>query len=550
MTFQADPFIGETFLGRYRIVDRVAKGGMGVVYLGRGEGAGGFRRPVVVKIIAPEHGDDADISGMFMREAKVLAELRHPNIVSIVDYGYERGVHVMVLEYVRGFPLNAWYRFLRKTGASTPVEHALHILGQVLEALVYVHGLRKDGRPTPVIHRDISPSNILLETSGHVKLVDFGIAKSFDGDDAGYQTTDDRSVKGKFAYMAPELFQSSPASPGTDLYACGVVLREMLVGHNAFRGRDVSETLRRVMHHEPEPLGELRSDVSPELDAFVLRAIHRDPAVRFGSAPAMLEALRGLRTEAAEDVRASLAARLEHDFEGPLPELMGVTSLEERDQLWRTGEFAASTAAEDPVALAPALESVREAARPEPRPQRGFGLAFALAVLLLAIVVGGGAALFLSRQPAAAPVITVSAPRGSPGDPGAPPGGAAAEPPSGAEELGPLEATMTDRPTLPDEAAPSRTGSGAVQPAAIQQALARQQQTLRRCFERHALEGVTQVTLRARIATSGAIDHAEILESEVSRSALGGCLVEAAHRLRFDPRRTATTFRIPLRAPG
>ena len=200
-----DQLVGLTVLGRYRIVQTLARGGMGAVYLGRTEGAEGFARPVVIKRVLPALMGDSEIAQLFVQEARILADLQHPNIVGVLDFGQQDdGTYVTVFEYVNGYSLAEWSRFLEQQRERLPIDAALHIVGRVLDALEHAHAFRRvDGKQVQVIHRDVSPSNVLLSDQGTVKLLDFGIAQ-VSGDDTGDDTDEDserRGTRGKFPYM-------------------------------------------------------------------------------------------------------------------------------------------------------------------------------------------------------------------------------------------------------------------------------------------------------------------------------------------------------------
>src|SRR5947209_14846010 len=178
MNVATDELIGRVVLGRYRIVRMLAQGGMGVIYLARSEGAAGFVRPIVVKRILSDLISDESIVNHFKREARIMSNLRHPGIVSVIDFGQEARSYLMVLDYVHGFHAGRWQKFVRTTRGPFPAELAVQIVLAVLDALHYAHTLADaDGRVLGIVHRDVSPSNVLLEVDGHVKLADFGIAR-------------------------------------------------------------------------------------------------------------------------------------------------------------------------------------------------------------------------------------------------------------------------------------------------------------------------------------------------------------------------------------
>ncbi|HEX5098716.1 MAG TPA: serine/threonine-protein kinase, partial [Polyangiaceae bacterium] len=160
---------GRVLLGRYRVVRPLARGGMGVVYLGRVEGAAGFAKPVVIKALLTNPTQAEEGEHLFAREARIVSHLQHPGIVSVFDFGQVDGTHVMVLEYVHGYNLGQWFRYVTDARGAVPVHHATHIVLGVLDALDYAHRLtRPDGTPFGIVHRDISPGNVLIDDQGRV----------------------------------------------------------------------------------------------------------------------------------------------------------------------------------------------------------------------------------------------------------------------------------------------------------------------------------------------------------------------------------------------
>ncbi len=329
-----DNLVGSVLLGRYRIVRELAKGGMGVVYLARAEGAVGFVKPVVVKLVLPEHASDERYLGMFVREAQILAGLRHPSIVDVIEFGEEAGAYVMVLEYVRGYHLGQWSKYLRKKGREIPTEILLLLMTDVLEALHKAHSMvHPDGTSMHIVHRDVSPSNILLDDDGRARLLDFGVAR-MRGGGVDYQTQV-RSFVGKITYSAPEMFAGVEATPQSDLYSCGVVLHEMLLGRNVFSGKNQAATLNLVLNHTPEPVENLRSGIPAGLDNILRKAMAKNPEERFGSAHEFALALRSLQKDYESELRARFATLLKTDFGEEMARLLGLESLSARDEAWR-----------------------------------------------------------------------------------------------------------------------------------------------------------------------------------------------------------------------
>lgn len=371
MKYPADEFVDQLVLGRYRIVGVLAKGGMGVIYLARSEGAGGFIKPVVVKRILSGMDEDHTMVEMFKREARIMSNLRHPGVVSVIDFGRDLQSYFMVLDYVHGFHLGRWLRFMNVAHGPFPLAFALHIIIQVLDALHYAHTLAgPDGKLLQVVHRDVTPSNVLIDVEGHVKLADFGIARMrTDATEAGSGET---KIKGKFSYLPPELLQGAEPSPASDVYGAAVVLHEILCGKNVFRAPNLSTTISRVISHIPEPLDQIRDDVSAQLGAVVARALHKDPSQRFPTALEFAQVLRSMRPENVEMTQPKLAAAVARDFfDQRMAELLNVDSLAMLDKTWRdvggprknTATYASSRPPAPLVLTAP----VRETPKPVPR---------------------------------------------------------------------------------------------------------------------------------------------------------------------------------------
>ncbi len=298
--------IGER-LGRYELIDLLGVGGMAEVFKARCTGPGGFERTVVLKRILPAHGRDREFVRMFVDEAKILGMLHHPNVVQVYDFGESDGTLFLVLEYVDGPSLGDAISALKKAGRSMPALVAARIAHEVCRALDHVHTLQDpDGAPLSVIHRDVTPSNILLTSAGGIKLLDFGVAK--------YRASQARSqqgmIKGKPAYLAPETLENGAVDHRIDLFSLGVVLHELLTLEHLFEGDSHSITFHRVLRM-PIPLpSRTRSDIPPALDAIVMKALERDPARRYQTAREMaIDLDQMLAAEAARTDDAIVFAR-------------------------------------------------------------------------------------------------------------------------------------------------------------------------------------------------------------------------------------------------
>ncbi|MDP3277836.1 MAG: protein kinase [Deltaproteobacteria bacterium] len=298
MNVAADPSAHQAprRVGRYLLLTEIASGGMASVHLGCTQGVGGFQRVVAVKLCHPHLERDEDFSAMFLDEARLAARIHHPNVVATLDVGTDTALH-MVMEYVEGDRLLSIMRAAKKQKKLIPIEIVLRIMIETLSGLHAAHDLlAPDGSPLNIIHRDVSPQNILVGFDGITKLADFGVAKA----EARAATTGaDGAIKGKVPYLAPEQIAGESLNRQVDIFAAGVVLWEALVGRRLFRGETDAETLQRVLTEPIAPPSTLRPDVPPELDAAVMHALARKKSERFASAIGFAEALENCRVKVA-----------------------------------------------------------------------------------------------------------------------------------------------------------------------------------------------------------------------------------------------------------
>lgn len=274
-------------LGRYRLVRRIGHGGMAEVYLARCFGASGFEKQVAIKVLLPQFRDTGDYQRLLIEEARLGAQLQHRNLVSVYELASDRGVYYVCMEYVDGGDLHS---LCRAEGERVPIALALAIAEQVAHGLEYVHRFADErGRPLGLVHRDVSPSNILISRAGEVKLADFGIAKATTLADA----TLGNMRKGTYAYMSPEQVAGEPLSYRSDQFGLGVVLAELCTGIRPFDGVTVMETLDNIKAASPPAL----DTVAEPIRDIVLRALARQPDERFASADALARALALARRE-------------------------------------------------------------------------------------------------------------------------------------------------------------------------------------------------------------------------------------------------------------
>jgi serine/threonine protein kinase len=309
----ADPIAARRSIGRYEIVQRLGHGGMATVYLGRATGSAGFEKLVAIKVIHPHLAAEPEFVEMFLEEARIAAKIQSPHVAGILDLGQDEGLYYMVMEYIDGETLSGLIRQLRPRAQHLPLTVVLQILVDACEGLTAVHDLRDpDGQPYGLVHRDMSPQNLMVGFDGWIKIVDFGLVKA-----TGKRHTHTGHLRGKLAYMSPEQARGKPLTASADLFALGVVLWELLTGKRLFAGESDAETLDRVVRCELPALAEQRADLPPDIEPILRRALARDPADRYATADAMLVDLRRclLAHLGDDDPRKELAAIMRLHFD-------------------------------------------------------------------------------------------------------------------------------------------------------------------------------------------------------------------------------------------
>ena len=274
-------------LGRFQIIGRLATGGMAEVYLALSGELPGYRTLLVVKRILPHLASNRQFIGMFLDEARLAALLDHPNVVRIIEVGHDGEEYFLAMELVQGKPLSAVLRKATRERRPPSPALAAYIIAQAASGLGYAHALTDgDGRPLGVVHRDVSPQNVLLSFEGAVKLIDFGVARAF----GRVAHTSPGGLKGKIEYMSPEQASAEEVDHRADVFALGVVLWEVLTGRRLYRRETELATMRAILD-DPIPRPSEVADVPPELDAVVMRALRKRRDARFASAHEMAQAL-------------------------------------------------------------------------------------------------------------------------------------------------------------------------------------------------------------------------------------------------------------------
>jgi eukaryotic-like serine/threonine-protein kinase len=300
-------------LGRYLLFDEIGCGGMATVHLGRLLGAAGFARTVAIKRLHPQYAKDPAFVAMLVDEARLAARIRHPHVVSTLDVAFEDGELFVVMDYVDGVSMAHLQERLIRGPAPMPWRLAAFVAGQTLLGLHAAHEATSEhGEPLGIVHRDVSPHNVLVGADGVVRVADFGVAKAA----ARVSATPDGKFKGKLAYMAPEQLRRGAIDRRVDVFATAIVLYEALSGRRLFWADEQAATLKNILDAEIEPPSRFVPEIPAALDEVVLRGLERDPERRFPTAQAMARALQvalpmPTTLELGEWMRASIGDELE-----------------------------------------------------------------------------------------------------------------------------------------------------------------------------------------------------------------------------------------------
>jgi len=266
---------------RYRVRQKIASGGMAEVFRAESAGLEGFKKTVAIKRVLPQLAEKKQFIGMFLDEARVSAHLSHSNCVQVFDVGVGDNTFFIVMEYVDGTDLKTVAEYYRRQKSMIPLEEACLITVRICEGLAYAHELNDShGKPLNIVHRDMSPPNVLITRYGEVKIVDFGLAKA----NSQLEKSEPGIIKGKFGYLSPEVAFGQTADCRTDIFAVGIILWEMLAGRRLFLGDTDLDTVRLVQAARVPPLHGVNPQVTPELDRVIARALAREPDKRYSSA--------------------------------------------------------------------------------------------------------------------------------------------------------------------------------------------------------------------------------------------------------------------------
>ena len=403
--------------GKYELLDRIAAGGMAEIFRARYEPAPGVTKQVVIKRILPHYAENKAFIGMFTNEAKIVMGLSHGNIAQVFDFGALDGDWFLAMELVDGHPLSKVVKRARTLGIPVlPPEYAAFVTAEMLKGLHYAHTrLDEEGRPLRIVHRDVSPQNVLVSYEGQVKLVDFGIARARH---ASSEETAANAVKGKYAYFAPEQAKAKELDSRTDVFASGVVLYELLTGQLPFQGR-LMDVLARIVKGDFRKPRELNPRIPPELERIVLKAMATEKSDRYQTAEAFQQDLnRFLANNHPEFTQNMLSLFLQLMFEPELVKEGRPVQLPrefvERAQKWKEPlpappEEGQRDESEDPtemVAFADAVKVGFGASQKSLPPAPSFPWVRAAALLVSAALVGFGAVTVIQRMREATLEIT------------------------------------------------------------------------------------------------------------------------------------------------
>ncbi len=373
-------------MAQYEILRSLDRGGMAEVFLARLVGVEGFEKRVVLKRVLPHLSGDARLLQRFVDEARVAARLSHPNIVQIFELGEQHGQYFIAMEHVDGRNVKDAAKRLLARGERLPVAHALRIGVAVSDALHYAHTRSDDeGKRIGLVHRDVSPANVLVSYEGIVKLIDFGIARTLDG----VERTSPGTVVGKAGYMSPEQMRGEPVDARTDVFACAATLFHVVTGMLPYPGVGVQAVMSAVNHGERRPFAEVRELIDEELFDVLSRGFAHEPRDRFQTALELqgaLERYAGSRGLLSGTV--ALGEFMRATFAGDDGEAAAAQDPETQS---RVVTLASSAISAVPTEDELAVVSPSSSTAPAVVARRGAGIALLAAVLLMVGLGGGGA---------------------------------------------------------------------------------------------------------------------------------------------------------------
>lgn len=303
---------------RYQVIKKIDAGGMAEIFLAKSLSIQGMEKHVAIKRVLPSLTKNAKFIEMFLDEARLSIVLNHANIVQVFDVSQSGGTYFIVMEYVDGFNVRHLFQRASEIGYRIPPSIACYILMEVMKGLEHAHTKRDlEGKHLRIVHRDLSPPNVLISRSGEVKITDFGLAKAT----SQLTKTDPGVVKGKYSYLSPEVTEGKPADLRADIFAAGIVLWELLANRRLFYGKTDVETVDMVRKCDVPQLSKLNPDVGPELEQILAKALARDPKKRYTSAREMGEELADLLAKQGQRATSFDLAQMVDRLFGPAANL-------------------------------------------------------------------------------------------------------------------------------------------------------------------------------------------------------------------------------------
>jgi serine/threonine protein kinase len=535
-------------IGKYEIVHRIACGGMAEIYLARASGIHGFEKYVVLKRILPQYAANQEFVRMFLKEARVAASLDHANIAHVYDIGEVDRETFFTMEYLHGEDLRYITRDLEARALRLPLEHALEIAIGAAAGLHFAHDKRgPDGRSLGIVHRDISPANVVVTYDGGVKVVDFGIAKL----GADPELSQRYALKGKLAYMSPEQLHNLPVDRRSDVFSLGIVLYEITTQVRLFKGVTEVQTMKAAMEGMVPPPSTHVPGYPAALERIVLRALARSPDDRYQSARELQLDLEAFVHE--ERLRlspAALADWMEKTF-GPKQEIWHtLPSTPPPPSVPKEGTASTKVVPRRDIDAIPAVAAMGvsvpiDVTMPQEPRRRLWVVPTALAIIAAAAT---GVALWQAgarsggdARTAAGPVVLVTeqghvAVEQAAATVPAPPSAPAA----------PTPTARVAPPTAP-RAKRAADSSGVTHGGGYSATFARRESEIRRCFLDHPSgASSTEISLRFEVAQDGHVSSLAVLPPAVGAAPLGACLAAVGKSTVFAKQAAPLAFRIPL----
>ncbi len=541
-------------VGRYSLLSKIAAGGMGAVHLARLDSMQGVERFFAIKLLLPQFAEDKSVVDMFVTEARIASRITHPNVCQVFELGIERDELFICMEYLKGIPATS---ILKTHKPLNPVATsiAVAIVQQTCAGLQFAHDLKgDDGAPLGVVHRDISPGNIFLTTTGNIKVLDFGVVKA---KDSSYKTRTG-ALKGKFGYMSPEQIMAEEIDHRSDIFSLGIVLFELLTNRRLFTRESEYATLKAITETPIPELISLRPDLPRELNDVLAKALARKVDDRYSSMKEFSLALgAAMKDNGGVADSAAIADYLETKFTYQLGQIEKMLQ-EVRDapaftpEPSQSGRGLADDDGPKTEILAGAPLATPEAPIIADRPKAGRGIGLVLAIALVGVGVVALALVLLLKKddpvPEAARIVVEGQVRPEDGDSQR----ALTKRADAGVVVSPMDAgavaAHSDATTSPVKQDKHRCESKEGVAARNRCYVAQSGRKLSKCLSEHAVEisGSPEISLSFDLNKRGQVLAVEISPAALATTALGTCVMGIANAIRFGPQEDDIRFRIPL----